>query len=170
MAIWTPHLGTPRQFLNHRSTFGTGLCILFEEFHSLHSVGVTFVPITNLFITVLTKVSVTETTKPILIHKTFTFLHGAFTNKLFGWLTYNKFTPMSEAFQLPVTLFHIFPKIQDILGYWNIWCDWDIYPMFVVKFNETPALFINYLMYLSHGSHSLNFGLSLGHTSFLPLK
>ena len=24
--------------------------------------------------------------------------------------------------------------------------------MFVVKVNETPALFINYLMYLSHGS------------------
>src|SRR6056300_275342 len=104
VTIWTPHLGTPTQFLYHRSTFGAGLCILLEKFHSLDCVLVTFMPLTQLLIAMFTKVIVTETTKPIFIHEPLTFFCGTLTNELFGWLTYHEISTMPKSLKFPITL------------------------------------------------------------------
>jgi hypothetical protein len=128
------------------------------------------VPFTNFLVTVFTKVTVTEAAEPIFIHEPFTFPGGTLSHKLFGWFTHDELTSVSEAFQLSVTLLHVLPKIQDVLGYRGIQCDWDIYSVFVVKFYETLPLFIDDEVNLSHGLNSLDLWLGLWHAHLFPIK
>ena len=170
VTIWTPHLGTPTQLLYHCSTFGTGFCILLEEFHSFDGVWVAFMSLTHLLVTVFTKVTIAETTKPILVHEPLTLLCGTLTDKLLWCLTHDEFTTMPKSLQLPVTLLHIFTEVKDILWYWGGWCDRYIYTMCVVKFYEPLSLLVNDPMYSTHRPNPLNFWLCLRHLDLFPLK